>query len=72
MATQLSIEQMTIEEKLQTMEALWDDLCRHQEALPVHGWQKDILDQRERLIAEGKARFLDWDEAKERIAKEVS
>lgn len=70
MATQLSIEQ--IEEKLQTMEALSDDLCRHEETPPVYRWQKDILDQRQRLIAEGKARFVDWDEAKKRIAKEVS
>lgn len=72
MVTPLAIDKMTIEEKLQTMEALWDDLCQHEEALPVHDWQKELLDERERLIEEGNARFVDWEEAKKRIAKETS
>ena len=72
MVTPLAIDKMTIEEKLQTMEALWNDLCQHEEALPVHDWQKEILDERERLIEEGEAHFVDWEEAKKRIAKEIS
>ncbi len=72
MATPLAIDQMTIEEKLQAMEALWDDLCQHEESLSVHEWQQEILDQRERLIEEGKARFVGWEEAKKRIGKQVS
>jgi hypothetical protein len=72
MATPLVIENMTIEEKLQAMEALWADLCQHEEALPVYDWQKKILDEREKLIAEGKTRFLDWEESKKRIEKETS
>jgi putative addiction module component (TIGR02574 family) len=72
MATPLAIDKMTIEEKLQTMEALWDDLCQHEEILPVHDWQKELLDDRERLIEKGDAQFLDWEESKKRIAKETS
>jgi putative addiction module component (TIGR02574 family) len=72
MATPLAIDRMTIEEKLQAMEALWDDLCRHEEALPIHEWQKQVLDERERLVEEGKARFIDWEQAKKDIAREVS
>ena len=72
MATTLEIDQMTIAEKLEVMEALWDDLCHHEAALPVHDWQKEILDQRERLIEQGTARFIDWEEAKKDIAKEIS
>jgi len=72
MSTQLTIAQMTIEEKLQTMEALWEDLCRHEQALPVQDWQKQILDDREALIEQGKARFIDWEESKQRISKEIS
>ena len=63
---------MTFEEKLQTMEALWTDLCQHEEMLPVHDWQKEILDERERLIEKGESQFVDWEEAKKRIAKEIS
>jgi putative addiction module component (TIGR02574 family) len=72
MATPLAIDKMTIEEKIQTMEALWDDLCQHEGAVPVHDWQKEILDERERLTARGEAQFLDWEEAKKRIANETS
>jgi hypothetical protein len=72
MATPLAIDQMTIEEKLKTMEALWTDLCQHQEVLPVHDWQKEILDGRERMIEKGEAQFLDWEEAKQLITRETS
>ena len=66
MLTELQLEQMTIEEKLQAMEALWNDLCRRN-AVPVPQWHKDILDERQRLIDEGKAKFIDWETAKEQI-----
>jgi Putative addiction module component len=64
MVTPLAIDQMTIEEKLQTMEALWTDLCQHEEALPVHDWQKEILDERESRIEKGESTLVDWEEAK--------
>jgi hypothetical protein len=72
MVPPLAIDKMTIEEKLQAMEALWNDLCQHEEALPVHDWQKEVLDERERLIESSEAQFVDWEEAKKRIAREVS
>ena len=72
MATLLAIDQMTIQEKLQAMEALWKDLCRHEEAVPVQQWQKEILDEREKLVETGQARFTGWEEAKKRITRETS
>ena len=72
MATMLQIDQMTLEEKLQTMEALWDDLCRREEDVPVPQWHKDILDERRRLIELGQAQFIDWETAKKQIAEETS
>ena len=72
MATVLEIDKMTIAEKLQAMEALWDDLCRHEEAIAVPQWQKELLDEREHLINDGKAQFIDWEQAKDDIARETS
>lgn len=72
MVTPLAIDKMTIEEKLQAMEELWNDLCQREETLPVHEWQKEILDTRERLIQKGEAQFTDWEQAKKQIAKETS
>ena len=71
MSTVLDIDQMTLEEKLRAMEALWDDLCR-KDAVPVPQWHKDILDERERQIEAGKAEFIDWDIAKRRITESTS
>jgi hypothetical protein len=71
MATPLVLDQMTIEAKLQTMEALWNELCQHEETLSVHNWQKEILDERQRLIEKGEAEFVDWEEAKKRISRET-
>ena len=72
MPTGLQLDQMTLEEKLRTMEALWDDLCRREEAVPVPQWQKDLLDERERLVKQGQAQFMDWQTAKKRISERTS
>jgi len=72
MSPMLKLDSMSIEEKLEAMEALWADLCHNEEVLPVYEWQKEILNDRQRLIAEGKTRFIDWDEAKSLIDEETS
>ncbi len=49
------------------METFPSDLDRDEEAVPIYEWQKEILDQRERLIERGDARFLDWEDTKKRL-----
>jgi hypothetical protein len=71
MATELQLDQMTLEEKLRAMEALWDDLCRR-DAVPVPQWHKDVLDHRQRLIDEGKAEFIDWETAKRELRNRLT
>jgi hypothetical protein len=63
---------MNIEEELRVREHLRDDLCQREEGEPVHQWQKDILEQRELLVEQGKAQFVDWETAKELIAGRIS
>jgi hypothetical protein len=65
------IHQMPLHEKLLVMEALWEDISREEEKLEVPAWHKEVLDQRERLIAEGKAQFIDWEEAKKQIKEAI-
>jgi len=72
MSTMLQIDQMTLEEKLRTMEALWDDLCQREEDVAVPQWHKELLDERERLIERGSAQFADWETAKKRISERTS
>jgi hypothetical protein len=72
MPVHLPISEMTVEEKLRTMEALWEELCRRPGDVPVPQWHKDLLDERARLVNEGKARFVDWETAKKQITERTS
>jgi len=65
------IREMPLHEKLLTMEALWENLASSEESIEIPDWHKDVLDQRELLIAEGKAHFIDWEQAKKEIWQET-
>jgi Putative addiction module component len=68
----LPLEEMTLHEKLAAMEALWEDLARSPEAIESPAWHEEILDERRQQIADGKARFEDWETAKVEIRNKVS
>ena len=63
-----AIDQMTQEEKLQTMESLWNALWPTQEQIPSPGWHGSILQERAERVASGKAVFSDWETAKRRLS----
>lgn len=63
----IPLDKMTTEDKIRTMEELWDDLCKHADKVPSPSWHKDVLAQREEAVSEGKDNFNDWDIEKERI-----
>ena len=66
----LPLSEMTIEEKLQAMEALWEDLSRTPDLLESPAWHQDVL--RERELAAGEASFMDWGQAKVYIRSRTS
>jgi cation transport regulator ChaB len=51
---------------------LWESISQHEEQLETPQWHKDVLDERENLIREGKAHYIDWETAKKEIEKEIS
>jgi hypothetical protein len=59
MAISLKLDEMTSEEKIAVMEALWRDLSREDYASPL--WHREVLEAREGAASIG------WDEAKRRI-----
>lgn len=72
MTVTLPLNEMTVSEKLQLMEALWADLSRDPDTLESPEWHREILDERERRIAAGEARFSEWEQAKADMRKRVS
>jgi hypothetical protein len=67
----LPLSEMTTADKLQTMELLWDDLCRTPENLPTPTWHGEVLAAREQLLRDGKTQFCDFEEACDRLRKTV-
>lgn len=72
MVITLPLSEMTISEKLEVMETLWEDLSRNADALESPEWHASVLEEREKKIASGEAIFTDWEQAKKDIRKRVS
>ncbi len=62
---------MSFEEKMQTMEMIWDDLCHQSEDIKSPAWHEDILKSREQAIKEGSEEFVDWETAKKQIKNQI-
>ena len=56
------IEKMSQEERLQTLEQLWDVIRRDPESVPSPDWHGEVLAARE-----GKAEYIPWEEAKKSL-----
>jgi len=67
----LPLDKMTTNEKLQIMESLWRDLSRDSESLPVPAWHRDVLLAREMKVSDGTAAYMDWEQAKDLIRKNM-
>ena len=69
MEAALPLDQMTVDEKLRAMEALWADLQQSQDDVPVPDWHLAALRETEQRVREGLEQSIDWEEAK-RILRE--
>lgn len=72
MPASLSIEGMSVAEKLRAMELLWDDLRQRAEAEISPAWHGDELVRREQALSAGHEHTEDWDTAKRRIRDDLA
>ena len=68
----LSVSELTLVQKLNLMEAIWDDLSKNDEILESPDWHETVLKDREEALSACKITVSDWKEAKERIRRNVS
>lgn len=68
----LKLEEMTIEEKLQAMEMLWDDICRIAPDFSSPSWHEDVLKAREQRVLDDNDKFVNWDQAKKDIRDSIA
>lgn len=67
----VTISEMSIQEKLDMLELLWDDLCRQEAAVPLPAWQAAILRDRQAAIARGEAEYVDAAESRRTLLSEL-
>jgi putative addiction module component (TIGR02574 family) len=70
MSTQLTdILQMSVAERIQLAEDIWDSIAAVPEALPLTDAEKQELDRRLELYAQNPDEGIPWDELKEKVRK---
>jgi putative addiction module component (TIGR02574 family) len=65
----LPLNEMSVEEKLQTMEALWQSLSTDSATVESPAWHEEELAEREQKIESGEAKFVEWEKAKADIRR---
>jgi len=63
------IKKMSIIERLQTMEAIWDSLLHEDTEIESPEWHQDVLDERRKIIEAGNAKLISLDELKASLKK---
>jgi hypothetical protein len=65
----LAIQQMSWDEKLRTMEELWESLSREESRLESPPWHKEALRETAARHEAGQERPIDWAAAKRELRK---
>jgi putative addiction module component (TIGR02574 family) len=72
MSTQLAdILQMSVAERIQLAEDIWDSIAAVPEALPLTDTERTELNRRLELYARNPDEGIPWDDLKEKVRKSV-
>ena len=71
MAVMDAVRGMNTAEKLALLESLWEDLRRNEAAVPSPDWHAEALAEAQAEFAAGRASFVEWPQAKERLRREL-
>lgn len=69
--TKAQLRELSVQEKLLTMELLWDELCKQDDSVPAPGWHAVVLADREASLAQGDDHFEDWEAVKRNIETDL-
>lgn len=58
------VRTLSVERKIQIMEAIWEDFRERFERTEISPEQKQLLDRRRERVRNGEAQLLDWDAIK--------
>lgn len=64
-----AIERMSWEEKLRTLEELWDSITREGERYESPSWHEQALRETQQRYESGAEQLIDWVDAKRELRK---
>ncbi len=67
----LPLDQMTREDKLRAMEALWADLSRDEAQIESPAWHGEVLHDRAEAVKSGRETFIEWEDAKRQLRQKL-
>jgi putative addiction module component (TIGR02574 family) len=65
-------DEMSVDEKIDYLQSLWDRIAASPEAIPVPGWHREILDQRLNDLEANPDAGDNWDVVQERLRGELN
>ena len=63
------VKMLSTKEKLQVMEAIWQDLTEEEHNVQSPSWHLEALKETEQRRNEGKETIVDWGDAKKELRK---
>lgn len=63
------IEKMSLPERLEAIELLWESISDYPQKIDSPDWHKDILLKRESRVESGSSKYLTLPELKKRLKK---
>jgi putative addiction module component (TIGR02574 family) len=72
MPIDLPLQEMSFSDKMELLEALWENLSKSPDKLQSPEWHKDVLAERRQRAQSGQEPFSDWEAAKADIRKRIS
>jgi len=67
MTVDIQIESLSIAEKVQLLESVWQSLCAHPGDVQSPEWHREVLEERRRRLEDGRATLSAWTDAKARL-----
>jgi len=69
MSIDIPLDNLSVAEKVQLLERVWENLCRQTGNVRSPDWHKAVLAERRRRLESGEATVSSWADAKDRLMK---
>ena len=72
MKVAVDLKAMSVPEKMELIQAVWDDLLNSGSEPESPNWRGELLRRREERVKNGRESFVDWESAKAEMRKGCS